>query len=157
MKKVLGAALIAIFATVLHADTDGNFMLAIFSPGELPMPTSSIYGARLSLIYGECHEFYGLDLGVAGYARDSATGVQLDACWNGVGTDMAGLQAGLANTVEGHLYGLQVGLANAASTVYGCQIGLVNISDRLYGCQIGLANFTLERPWSFWPIINVGW
>lgn len=157
MKKVLGAALVAILATVLHADTDGNFMLAVFSPGELPTPTSSIYGARLSLVYGECHEFYGLDLGVAGYARDSAAGVQLDALWNGVGTDMAGLQVGLANTVEGHLYGLQVGLANTASTVYGCQVGLVNVSDRLYGCQIGLANFTLERSWSFWPIINVGW
>ena len=157
MKKVLSVLAMVLVAVALRADTDGNFMLAVFSPGELPMPTSSIHGGRLSLIYGECHEFYGLDVGIAGYARDSAAGVQLNACWNGVGTDVAGLQIGLANTVEGHLFGLQAGVVNTASTVYGCQIGLVNVSDRLYGCQIGLANFTLDRSWSFWPIINVGW
>ncbi len=157
MKKVLCAVMVALAAVALRADTDGNLMLAVFSPGELPTPTSSIYGGRLSLVYGECHEFYGLDLGVAGYVRDRASGVQLNACWNGVGTDMAGLQIGLINSVEGYFAGAQVGLANVSTTLYGCQIGLVNVTDRLYGCQIGLANLAMDRRWSFWPIINIGW
>ncbi len=157
MKRFLGALTAVFLATALHADTEGNFMLAVFSPGELPTPASSIYGARLSLIYGECHEFSGLDLGLAGYVRDSAAGVQVDAFWNGVGTDAAGLQVGLANTVEGRMHGLQLGLVNTASIGYGCQLGLVNVTDRLYGCQIGLANFALDRAWGFWPIVNIGW
>ena len=143
MKKILCAVAIALGAFSLHADADGYLMLSVFSPGQLPAPSSSITGGRLSLIYGECHELYGLDLGVAGYVREHAIGVQLAAIWNGVGTDMDGLQVGLLNTVEGDLSGLQ--------------LGLVNIADRLYGCQIGLVNIVQDRDWTVFPFISIGW
>ena len=143
MKKILFAVAIALAAVSLRAEADGYFMLSVFSPGQLPTPSSTIHGGRLSLIYGECHELYGLDLGVAGGVREYMAGAQLNAIWNGVGTDMAGVQIGLVNTAEGYLA--------------GCQIGLVNVTDSLYGCQIGLLNFATSRDWSFWPFINIGW
>lgn len=143
MKKILFAVAVALAAVSLRADADGYVMLSVFSPGQLPTPSSSIYGGRFSLIYGECHELYGLDLGLSGYVREHMSGVQLAAAWNGVGTDMDGLQLGLLNTVEGDLSGLQ--------------LGLVNVADRLYGCQIGLVNIVQDRDWTFWPFINIGW
>ena len=98
-------------------------------------------------------------------------GAQLNLFWNGVGTDMAGFQCGVANTVEGYfaglqlglvnvadeLYGCQLGLVDVASAAYGCQIGLVNVATHLYGCQVGLLNFATDRAWTFWPFINIGW
>ena len=172
MKKILFAAAIAMSAVSLRASTEGYFMLSVCSPGQLPAPTSSIYGGRLSLIYGECHELYGLDLGLTGYVRERLNGAQLNGLWSGVGTDMAGLQVGFVNTVDGYvaglqagafnfcrdLFGCQVALSNVAfEDMYGCQIGLVNVADRLYGCQLGLLNFATDRSWSFWPFINIGW
>ena len=143
MKKIMIAAAIAFAAFALRAEPDGFFMLSVFAPGQLPAASSSIWGGRLSLIYGECHELYGIDLGVSGYNRERMYGAQLNAIWNGVGTDMAGLQLGLSNFVEGDASGLQ--------------LGLVNIADHLYGCQIGLINVVMDRDWTFVPFINIGW
>ena len=157
MKKILFAAVIALAAVSLRADADGYFMLSVFSPGQLPPPSSPIDGGRLSLVYGDCHELYGVDLGAAGSVRERMNGAQLNLFWNGVGTDMAGLQLGVANTVEGYFAGLQLGLVNAADELYGCQLGLVNVTTHLYGCQIGLLNFATDRAWTFWPFINIGW
>ena len=157
MKKILFAAVIALAAVSLRADADGYFMLSVFSPGQLPAPSSTIYGGRLSLIYGDCHELYGVDFGVAGSVRERMNGAQCNLLWNGVGTDMAGLQLGVANTVEGYFAGLQLGLVNAADELYGCQLGLVNVTTHLYGCQLGLLNFSTDRAWTFWPFINIGW
>ena len=157
MKKILIAAVIAFAAVSLRADADGYFMLSVFSPGQLPPASSTIYGARLSLIYGDCHELYGVDFGATGSVRERMNGAQLNLFWNGVGTDMAGFQCGVANTVEGYFAGLQLGLVNVADELYGCQIGLVNVTTHLYGCQIGLLNFATDRAWTFWPFINIGW
>ena len=157
MKKVLICAAMAVAAISLRAGTEGYFMLSVFSPGELPAPTSSIYGGRVSVLYGECHELYGIDLGVSGYVRERMAGAQFDLLWNGIGTDASGLQVGLVNTVEGDFSGLQLGLVGVAGQINGCQIGLVNVAAGLNGCQIGLLNFTTSRDWSFWPFINIGW
>ena len=172
MKKILFAAAVAMSVASLRASTDGYVMLSVCSPGQLPAPTSSIYGGRLSLIYGECHELYGLDLSLTGYVRERMCGAQLNGFWSGVGTDMAGLQCGVVNTVDGYIAGLQLGVMNftrdlygcqislsnvAFEDVYGCQIGLVNVADSLYGCQLGLLNFSTARDLSFLPFINIGW
>ncbi len=171
MKKILFAAVIAFAAVSLRADADGYFMLSVFSPGQLPAPSSTIYGGRLSLIYGDCHELYGVDFGITGSVREHMDGAQFNLFWNGIGTDMAGFQLGVANTVEGYfagwqlglvnvsdeLYGCQLGLVDVASAVYGCQLGLVNVTTHLYGCQLGLLNFSTDRAWTFWPFINIGW
>ena len=157
MKKILIVAAMAFAAVSLRADADGYFMLSVFSPGQLPEPSSKICGGRLSLIYGDCHELYGADFGMVGSVREYMAGAQLNLLWNGVGTDMAGLQLGLVNTVEGYFAGLELGLVNVSSDLYGCQIGLVNVTDNLYGCQLGLLNFATSREWTFWPFINIGW
>ena len=157
MKKILIAAVIAFAAVSLRADADGYFMLSVFSPGQLPAPSSTISGGRLSLIYGDCHELYGVDLGAAGSVRERMNGAQLNLVWNSVGTDMAGFQFGVANNVDGYLAGLQLGLVGVSYELYGCQIGLVNVATHLYGCQIGLLNFATDRAWTFWPFINIGW
>ena len=157
MKKILFAVAVALAAVSLRADADGYLMLSVFSPGQLPTPSSSICGGRLSFIYGECHELYGLDIGLSGYVRERMCGVQLEALWNGVGTDMDGFQLGLVNTFEGDMSGLQIGLVNVADQLYGCQLGLVNVADHLYGCQLGLVNVVTDRAWTFWPFINIGW
>ena len=171
MKKILFAAAVLLAAVSLRAEADGYFMLSVLSPGELPQPSSIIHGGRLSVIYGECRELYGLDIGVTGYVRERMYGAQINGLWSGVGTDVAGFQAGIVNTVEGYFAGLQLGLmnfsgdmygwqlalSNYAGSAYGLQIGLVNVADSLYGCQIGLLNYSLDRDWTFWPFINVGW
>ena len=157
MKKILIAAVIAFAAVSLRADADGYFMLSVFSPGQLPPPSSTIHGGRLSLVYGDCHELYGVDFGAAGSVRERMNGAQFNVFWNGVGTDMAGLQLGMVNTVEGYFAGLQLGLVSVDEELYGCQIGLVNVTTHLYGCQIGLLNFATDRAWTFWPFINIGW
>lgn len=172
MKKIL-LAFVAILATAqLHASLDGFFQLAVFSPGELPGPSYTIKGCRLSLIYGECHEFYGIDIGLADTVRERMYGLQTGAFWNDVGTDAFGIQIGCANNVDGDFSGIQIGLFDAAGNVYGTQIGLVNCawdsacglqlglvnwSENLYGCQIGLVNCVTGRSWSVWPIVNIGW
>ncbi len=141
MKKVLMALMLACAALSTQAAQDGFFMLSIFSPGQLPVPSSSVTGIRLALIYGECQRFTGIDLGLVGNTRERATGLQI-AGVNYVGTDGCGLQVGLVNWVESDFTGLQVGLVNYSNTLKGMQLGLVNVVGSRSSC---------------WPILNLGW
>lgn len=155
MKKILFAAYVFTAAFSLHASSDGYFMLSVFSPGQLPSSAYSIRGGRLSLVWGDCHEFYGVDTGVAGTTQESAYGLQANAVWTDVDADMFGAQiGGLINTVKGtafgfqsaacnwsgELAGCQLGLLNVADGSYGCQLGGMNVADDFYGCQLGVAN-----------------
>lgn len=172
MKKVLFALLAVFSVAQLHAGLDGYFQLAVFSPGELPAPSYTIRGARLSLIYGECHEFYGFDVSMVGSVRERMCGAQTGVLWNDVGTDAYGLQIGCVNNVEGMFSGVQIGLVNAATDFYGYQVGLYNYAwnsaygvqwglfnwaENLYGWQVGLVNSHTSRSWYVWPLINFGW
>ncbi len=141
MKKLLVALMLACAAFTVQAELNGYFMLSFFSPGQLPVPGSSINGGRVSLVYGECQRFNGFDLGLWGHVRERANGFQA-ACVNSVGTDACGFQLGLVNWVENDLSGLQIGLVNYANTLSGCQLGLVNIVGSRSSC---------------WPILNLGW
>jgi hypothetical protein len=91
---------------------------------------------------------------------------------SGVEGDCAGLQTGIfATFVDGHmrgaqlsvigsgadkLSGVQVGVANTASTARGFQLGLFNMTTELKGVQLGLLNFNHEGFLPFFPIINFG-
>ena len=108
MKKILIAAVIALAAVSLRADADGYVMLSGITPGQLPAPSSAIHGGRLSLIYGECRELYGLDIGVSGYVRERMYGAQFGVVLNYVDIAM-GFQSCFANYVEHDFYGFQVG------------------------------------------------
>ena len=52
-------------------------MLSMFSPGQLPVPMTHLYGGRLTFLYGECQELFGLDLGGVGRVRERMYGAQL--------------------------------------------------------------------------------
>lgn len=141
MKKIMFAVAVAVAALSVRASLDGYFMLSVFSQGQLPSPAYSIYGGRLSLIYGDCHELHGLDIGMAGQTRESLYGLQINGVWSGVGADMYGVQLGLINTVDRYAYGFQAGAFNASSDAFGCQLSAINVSDDANGVQLGLFNF----------------
>ncbi len=172
MKKIIFAVAAALSMAQLHAGYDGYFQLSVFSPGELPMSSYTIRGARVSFLYGQCEEFYGLDVSVVGSVRGYMYGVQPGLLWNDVGADAYGLQIACVNFVKGDFSGMQLGLANIGDNVYGfqggiynhasgracgLQLGLMNWSEDLAGCQLGLVNVVASRSWSVWPIVNIGW
>ena len=112
MKKMIFAVAAALSMAQLHAGHDGYFQLSVFSPGELPSASSTIKGARLSLLCGQCEEFYGLDVSVVGSVRGYMYGIQPGLLWNDVGADGYGLQVACVNYVKGDFAGMQIGLAN---------------------------------------------
>ena len=134
MKKILIAAVIALAAVSLRAEADGYIMLSVCSPGELPGPSSIIHGGRLSLIYGECRELYGLDIGVSGYVHERMDGMQVGLVFNYVDS-ASGAQFGFANVVDHEFYGLQDGAWNHAGFVAGVQRGVVNTAGYVDGSQ----------------------
>ena len=169
MKKMLFVAAVALAAVSLRAEADGYVMLSVCSPGELPGPSSVIHGGRLSLIYGECRELYGVDFSVTGYVRERMYGAQFGLIFNYVDI-AAGYQMGLANYAEHEFYGLQLGAWNHAAEGYGMQFGIVNTAgyfvglqvglfnwaDDLDGLQIGLVNVVADQAVPVLPFINIG-
>lgn len=172
MKKLLMALAMFCATFALQAEVDGYAMLSVFSPGQLPVPVTSIYGVRFNLIYGECQNLNGLDLGIVGRVREHANGLQICG-GNVIGTDVSGAQLGLVNLVEsdfagfqlalwndvgGHASGFQCGLWNEIGAHgAGFQLGLVNRAKSLSGLQIGLLNFIDDQRFYLLPLINVGW
>ena len=172
MKKMFFVVAAVFSMAQLHAGYDGHFQLSVFSPGELPASSYTIRGIRVSFLYGQCEDFYGLDVSMVGSVRGYMYGVQPGVLWNDVGVDAYGLQVACVNYVKGDFAGVQLGLANfggnvcgfqggaynhASGCVRGFQLGVVNWSGDLAGCQIGLANVVTGRSWSVWPIVNIGW
>ena len=157
MKKLLMIALVCAATFSLKANVEGFFMLSMFSPGQLPVPMTHLYGGRLTFLYGECQELFGLDLGGVGRVRERMYGAQL-GFGHVVGTDAAGLQLGLAEFVESELDGCQIGIYNdVAGTTRGLQLGIVNYTSSLVGCQIGLVNIASNHKCSVLPFINIRW
>lgn len=141
--------------------------VGIVPPVQFPPSDFSVTGLRLSLIYGDHRDLYGIDFGVIGnITRQTFTGLAVSGAFNithGT-TTILGLQlAGLANinTEKTGVYGLQVAglmnqntasssvtglqlalLANLAdhTNIYGLQVGLYNRAQSVYGLQIGLVN-----------------
>jgi len=171
MKKLLASLFVLATAFALRANPDGYFMLALHSPGELPVPTSSINGGRLSVIYGDCQNINGLDLGLAGRVRERMNGAEFNLLYSYIGTEFNGFQAGIVNfddadfagfqlgggNVASSAAGLQLGLVNTVGFMAGCQIGLFNWADSLDGCQIGLVNVVYDQTLYVLPFVNAGW
>ena len=173
--SVLLAALLGLCgaAPVSAQSQDGGgytpFMLSLASPLEVPFRDFDVGGLRLSLIYGECRNFDGLDLGFASRATGHANGLQSSAI-NIVDGDGLGLQANwLVGFVKGEYDGLQVGgvnyaqkmqglqiglLYNGSEYIQGVQIGLINVTREMIGVQIGLVNVVQQNDVPFLPIFN---
>lgn len=145
MKKLLAIALLTLSAAALRADMTAYFMFSVFSPGQLPTPSSDVHGVRMSLLYGECHSLNGLDLSLYGTTREYVNGLQLSGV-NVVFSDVHGAQFGLFNWVENEFTGFQGSLfANVADDLVGVQVGCVNTYSAFGdGVQAGLFNFAGE-------------
>ncbi|OYZ13473.1 MAG: hypothetical protein B7Y39_17620 [Bdellovibrio sp. 28-41-41] len=140
--------------------------LNLVPPLQFPPDDFSVTGARVSILWGQHRDMYGVDLGVIGNITDQTfTGIGVSGLFNYTKgeTKALGLQfAGLTNINTGKtgIYGLQaalglnlnagesrlvgVGLAVANLTpftdVYGLQVGIYNKAREVYGLQIGLVN-----------------
>lgn len=141
MKKML-MIVAAAASMIASADADGYFMCSAIAPGQLPEPiTSSIYGARLNFIWGNCRELRGLDVGFSGTLMEDMYGLQLGAFYI-VEREMMGSQISFVNSA-GDAYGLQFGLLNFAERTAGVQLGILgDYSKEFSGVQLGLVNYT---------------
>ena len=75
MKKIATLACL-LAAGMLAADTT-PVMVSLVTPVQAPNRNYDVTGFRLSLIYGECQEFAGLDIGVIDNSRKDFTGLVL--------------------------------------------------------------------------------
>jgi len=144
------------------------FMLSIADPIQVPTHDFDVGGLRIPIIYGQSHDFDGLDVGLVGRATGHGNGLQTCAV-NIVDGDGMGLQANwLAGYVAGEYLGfqagtvnyaekaqaLQIGFYNGAGFIKGCQIGVINIAREMIGVQIGVVNVIQNKDVPFIPIIN---
>ena len=144
------------------------FMLSFVSPLQVPPRDFDCGGLRLNLVYGECRDFDGLDLGTVGRATGHGNGFQAALLANIVDGDGLGLQFAPVNYVKGEYAGLQAGVANysakaktfqlgfynGAEHIEGLQIGVINTTRTMIGVQIGLVNVIQDNDAPFLPIIN---
>lgn len=137
----------ALVASVALADTT-PVMVSLVTPVQVPSRSYDVTGFRLSLIYGDCHNFTGLDIGVAQRASGTFTGVALGGA-NIARERLRGGQVGLVNWCcdrnaawADRSTGAQIGLVNYAGSFCGLQSGLANVTDGAFaGLQDGLINW----------------
>lgn len=156
VRKTLAAAgLFAAFAS--FAETT-PVMVSLVTPVQAPSREYDVRGFRLSLIYGDCADFSGLDIGIANHVSRELTGIAIGGVnisngrmrggqvglvnWNGNGESAwgsrsTGAQVGLLNCADSFC-GLQDGLVNVATGSFaGLQTSFLNVSGDLSGAQIG--------------------
>jgi hypothetical protein len=125
-------ALAVVASPCVRAEESHPVMLSLLNPVQWPSSQSDVGGFRLSLLYGQCDDFAGLDIGLVGCAAG----------------DFNGLSIGGANIVSDRLVGLQVGLVNwnsnedesSARRSIGVQYGFLNYADSFLGLQDGWIN-----------------
>ncbi len=87
MKKLIAMSLVVASCAALAETTPG--MISLFTPVQAPHSEYGVRGVRLSLIYGQCDDFKGLDIGIL----------------NRTSRDFTGLAIGGLNSVGGGTYG----------------------------------------------------
>ena len=150
------------------------FAIAFAPKFEAPRESWDVVFMRLSLLVGSHRAVYALDVGGLGNFTDyKMDGIGVSGLFNSVGEsdgaflvaglfnfaafDFSGFQAsGFYSCTEGTHCGLQVALANYAGKLVGVQIGVFNYAERLNGVQVGLVNGNTTGPFSFMPVMNVG-
>lgn len=141
--------------------------LGVVPPAQFPPKDFTVTGARVSALWGEHRDVYGLDLGLLGnITNQDFTGLAVSGIFNltrgttnvlglqlaGITnintnkTTVSGVQAALGlnyNSAASTIAGLQLaGIANVSpfTDVYGVQAALYNRAKDVYGLQIGLVN-----------------
>ena len=144
------------------------FMLSFVTPLQVPPRDFNVGGLRINAVYGECHDFDGLDISTVGRATGHANGFQAALLANVVEGDGFGIQAAPVNYVKGQYAGfqfgaanyaekaktLQIGFYNGAEHIEGMQIGVINTTRTMIGVQIGVVNVIQDNDVPFLPIIN---
>lgn len=126
-------------------------MVSLVTPVQAPSRSYDVGGVRLSLIYGDCHDFTGLDIGVAQRTAGEFTGVGVGGVNIANGRLMGG-QLGLVNWSSdmknewgSRSAGLQFGLLNYAGSFVGLQDGIFNVSTAKFtGLQDGIVNYACD-------------
>jgi hypothetical protein len=111
--------LIGLFAVVLTGCLQPSgrrwtpLAVALVTPAQLPPESWDVYGLKLDLLAGKCHDMKGLAVG-----------------WFSFADDVAGMQITFGATLsESNAYGLQVGAVSIAEReMIGLQAGGVNIA-----------------------------
>ncbi len=130
MKKTL-STICLLAAGVALADWT-PVMLSLVTPVQAPSCDYDVKGFRLSLLYGDCMDFAGLDISVIGHAD----------------RDFSGIGIGAVNIADDKFLGAQVGAINwnINENVHwgrrsiGAQIGPVNYCEAFCGLQDGVVN-----------------
>jgi hypothetical protein len=144
------------------------FMLSFVTPLQVPTRDFDVAGLRLNLVYGECRNFQGLDIGAVGRATGNSKGIHLALLATVTDGDAVGLHVGTVSYVKGQFNGLQLGAVNYASRagagqigifngadhITGFQIGVINVTKTMIGVQIGVVNVIRDNDVPFVPIIN---
>ena len=120
-----------LMSSMVFAETK-PVMLSLLTPVQWPDKDVDVRGLRLSLLYGECDNFKGVDIGLV----------------NRTNGDFSGLAIGGGNIADGTVHGVQLGIVNwnqNGSVVWGkrsigAQLGIVNYSDTFCGVQSGYVN-----------------
>ena len=129
-------------------------MISIMTPVQGPTPEWDVKGFRLDILYGRCHNMYGLDIGgVANHATGKEVGLAASFVLNYSEKEFTGLQVAAVN-VSSKVKALQIGVYNEADDMTGLQIGLINHTRLMEGCQIGLINVIDRSDFPFLPVIN---
>lgn len=126
-------------------------MISIVTPVQAPSSEYDVRGLRLSLIYGDCASFTGLDIGIIGHADKSFTGLGIGGA-NITDERFLGGHLGLVNWNNNALTpwdqrskGVQFGVFNYAGGFCGLQDGLVNVSDSSFaGLQSAFFNYAKD-------------
>jgi len=134
----------------------------------LPPNADSVYGVRISALYGKCETVGIVDAGFFNRATKSAYGIRAGGI-NWCEGEGYGIEAGVANVdnvmagvqIGGFNYagdgsGLQIGAFNYGADFGGVQIGVINVANKYTGLQIGVFNIQTESVVPFLPLFNVG-
>jgi len=146
MKKLFAAMLVAAAGAAFAETTPA--MVSLVTPIQVPASDYDVKGIRLSLIYGECETFKGLDIGIANNATADFTGLAIGGA-NISGSRFYGGALGLVNwnggtspNWEDVSKGCQLGIVNYAGSLCGLQDGFVNVSEGTFtGLQCSFLNF----------------
>ena len=148
--RSLIAGACALAAGVAAAETT-PVMVSLVTPVQAPSRGYDVCGLRLSLIYGDCHDFTGLDIGLAQRTAGEFTGVGVGGV-NIAGGRFMGGQLGLVNWSAdmkdewgNRSTGLQFGLLNYSGSFVGLQDGLFNVSTgKFVGLQDAFVNYACD-------------
>ena len=145
--RALFAAALALAAVCTSLADSTPLMVSLVAPAQLPSWNWDVAGFRLSILYGDCRDFAGLDIGVVPRTSGAFDGLGIGGV-NIASGRFRGLQVGLVNWSgwEGDATGLrslgvQYGGINYADSFKGLQDGLLNVSSGAFsGVQYGYLN-----------------